>query len=274
MHDTAACPHSGVSRSAQVTPSRLRRISILLFLGAALVANSALAETPRLRILAISKTDGYRHQVIPTAIKTLAEMAQESKWAVTFTEDASLVTDAFLEHFDLMVLLLTTKDVFSREQESAVERFVQKGKGLLSIHTGCDTEYEWEWYGRQVGAKFVGHPPTQSARLVIEDASHPATQGLPAKEWVATDEWYSFDRNPRKEVHVLVSIDESTYAVDDNQWFPGVKQRMGDHPLVWYSQNEKGRVFQTALGHTEQMWADPKFRSHIKGAVEWTASKQ
>jgi hypothetical protein len=72
-------------------------------------------------------------------------------------------------------------------------------------------------------------------------------------------------------VHVLISVDESTYAVDDNRWFAGVKQRMGDHPLVWYSQHEKGRVFQTALGHTEEMWADPLYRAHLKGAIEWTA---
>jgi type 1 glutamine amidotransferase len=46
---------------------------------------------------------------------------------------------------------------------------------------------------------------------------------------------------------------------------------MGDHPLVWYTQNDNGRVFQTALGHTEEQWADPLYRAHIKGAIEWTA---
>ena len=159
---------------------------------------------------------------------------------------------------------MTTKTIFTAQEKAAIEAFVKSGKGLLTIHTGADTEYDWPWYNRQLGAKFLGHPPAQKARLVIEDRSHPATSFFPSAEWITTDEWYSFDRDPRPDVHVLISVDESTYAVDDNRWFAGVKQRMGDHPLVWYSQHEKGRVFQTALGHTEEMWADPLYRAHLK----------
>jgi type 1 glutamine amidotransferase len=166
---------------------------------------------------------------------------------------------------------MTTKTIFTPQEKAAIEGFVKGGKGLLTIHTGADTEYDWPWYNRQLGVKFLGHPPAQKARLVIEDRNHPATSFFPSSEWVTTDEWYSFNRDPRPDVHVLMSIDESSYNVDDNRWFAGVKQRMGDHPLVWYTQNEKGRVFQTALGHTEEMWADPLYRAHLKGAIEWTA---
>jgi len=236
-------------------------------------AADAPAQTPsrKINLLVITKTAGYRHQVIPTAIKTLVEIGQEEKWGVTATEDTSLVTPDFLAHFDVIVFLMTTKNIFTPEEKSAIEAFVEGGKGLITIHTGADTEYNWPWYNRQLGAKFLGHPPAQKGRLLIEDRNHPATSMFPSAEWVTTDEWYSFDRDPRPDVHVLISIDESSYNVDDNHWFPGVKTRMGDHPLVWYSDREKGRVFQTALGHTPEMWADPLFRAHITGAIEWTA---
>ena len=242
------------------------------FLGAALAADSpALVPARSINLLVISKTAGYRHQAIPTGIKTLVEIAQEAKWGITTTEDTSLVTPGFLGHFDVIVFLMTTKTIFSPDQKAAIEAFVKGGKGLLTIHTGADTEYDWPWYNSQLGAKFLGHPPAQKARLVIEDRSHPSTSFFPLAEWVTTDEWYSFNRDPRPDVHVLISIDESSYNVDDNRWFAGVKQRMGDHPLVWYTQNDNGRVFQTALGHTEEQWADPLYRAHIKGAIEWTA---
>ena len=241
-------------------------------LGTVLAADAP-APTPSrmINLLVITKTAGYRHQVIPTAIKTLVEIGQEAKWGVTATEDTSLVTPDFLAHFDVIVFLMTTKNIFTPEEKSAIEAFVKGGKGLITIHTGADTEYDWPWYNRQLGAKFLGHPPAQKGRLVIEDRSHPATSMFPSAEWVTTDEWYSFDRDPRPDVHVLISIDESSYNVDDNHWFPGVKTRMGDHPLVWYSDHEKGTVFQTALGHTPEMWADPLYRAHIRGAIEWTA---
>ncbi len=250
----------------------LRLLMALPFLGTVL-ASGAPASTPgpTINLLVISKTAGYRHQVIPTGIKTLVEMGQEAKWGVTATEDTSLVTPEFLSHFDVIVFLMTTKTIFTPQEKAAIEGFVKGGKGLLTIHTGADTEYDWPWYNRQLGVKFLGHPPAQKARLVIEDRNHPATSFFPSSEWVTTDEWYSFNRDPRPDVHVLMSIDESSYNVDDNRWFAGVKQRMGDHPLVWYTQNEKGRVFQTALGHTEEMWADPLYRAHLKGAIEWTA---
>jgi type 1 glutamine amidotransferase len=250
----------------------IRLLMSLSILGTAIAAETTPAPAgPRINLLVISKTAGYRHQVIPTGIKTLVEIAQEAKWGVTATEDTSLVTPEFLGHFDVVVFLMTTKAIFTPEEKAAIEAFVKGGKGVITIHTGADTEYEWPWYNRQLGAKFLGHPPAQKARLVIEDRSHPATSFFPAAEWVTTDEWYSFDRDPRPDVHVLISIDESSYNVDDNRWFAGAKQRMGDHPLVWWTLDGKGRVFQTALGHTEEMWADPLYRAHLKGAIEWTA---
>ena len=242
------------------------------FLGTALAAEAPTpAPARKINLLVISKTAGYRHQVIPTAIKALEEMGQEANWGITATEDTSLVTPDFLSHFDAVVFLMTTKTIFTPQAKAAIEAFVKGGKGLITIHSGADTEYDWPWYNRQLGAKFLGHPPAQKARLVIEDRSHAATRVFPAAEWVTTDEWYSYDRDPRPDVHVLISIDESTYNVDDNRWFPGAKQRMGDHPVVWYSTSEKGRVFQTELGHTPEMWADPLYRAHLKGAIEWTA---
>ena len=92
--------------------------------------------------------------------------------------------------------------------------------------------------------------------------------------WLLEDEWYSFDRNPRSNVEVLISIDEASYEVDDNPWFEGVEQRMGDHPLVWYREVGRGRVFQTALGHRPELYADPLFLMHLAGAAEWTALRK
>jgi type 1 glutamine amidotransferase len=103
----------------------------------------------------------------------------------------------------------------------------------------------------------------QPATVVIEDPTHPATARLPVR-WTVTDEWYAFTRNPRDRVHVLATVDERTYA-------GGV---MGpDHPIEWSREptGMSGRMWYTAMGHPDNLWADPIFTAHVVAGVAWTA---
>lgn len=227
--------------------------------------------TERMNIAVITKTQDFRHNNIPFAVKALNELAVENNWQLLHTEDSYYFSQNNLDTLDLIIFLQTTGTIFGEEQKQAIEQFVEKGGGLLTIHTGTVTENQWDWYIENLGAVFIGHPPVQKGKLIIEDRSHPATSFFPDSVWVVEDEWYSFDRNPRQEVNVLISIDESSYDVDNNEWFEGAKQRMGDHPLVWYKHVGQGRIFQTALGHPEELYTNTLFIKHIKGAILWTA---
>ena len=226
-------------------------------------------DTSDLNILVFTKTDGYRHEVIPEASKTLMELGENNHWTLTFTEDAGLFTKSFLQRFDVIVFLQTINNIFDTKEKRAFQQFIRSKKGFVAIHTGTITEMEWPWYEELIGTAFVGHPPVQEAHLIIEDKTHPATRFFTNNEWIVTDEWYSFKSNPRANVHVLISIDENSYDVDNNEWFPGARQRMGDHPMVWYREYEDSRIFQTALGHTAEIYRNELFRDHITGAVNW-----
>jgi type 1 glutamine amidotransferase len=98
----------------------------------------------------------------------------------------------------------------------------------------------------------------------VAGRDHPATAGLP-DTWVRTDEWYDFRANPRGRVRVLATLDESTYQGGG----------MGaDHPIAWCLGGGplgRGRAFYTAGGHTEQSWSEPRFLSHLAGALRWAA---
>jgi hypothetical protein len=227
-----------------------------------------------LNILVFSKTAGFRHDSIPAGISCLEKIAARNGWRTTSTEDSSAFSDQDLAKIDVAVWLMTTGDVLGPAQQEAFRRFMRSGKGFVGVHSATITENDWPWFVGLIGAKFTGHPPTQSGRLVIEDRKHPAVPDSIPSPWVSVDEWYSFDRNPRNTTRVLISIDESSYAVDDNQWFPGVKQRMGDHPMVWCQDYEGGRVFQTALGHTVESYSDPLFIAHLEGAIRWAAGPE
>ncbi|NJO01971.1 MAG: ThuA domain-containing protein [Bacteroidia bacterium] len=45
------------------------------------------------------------------------------------------------------------------------------------------------------------------------------------------------------------------------------------HPVAWYHEFEGGRVFYTAMGHTEESFSEEPYLRHLTGAVQW-AGKQ
>jgi cytochrome c len=218
-----------------------------------------------LRVLVFSKTAGYRHASIPDGIAALQKLATQRGWTLAATEDATQVQDSTLSALDVLVFLSTTGDVLDTDQQSALMRYVQSGKGWVGIHSASDTEHDWAWYGGLVGAYFLSHPDVQQASIRVEDATHPATRSLP-NPWVRTDEWYSFTSNPRGRVNVLLSLDESSYS-------PGDSGMGGDHPIAWYQTYEGGRSFYTALGHTSESYSEPLFLAHLAAAIEWAGGR-
>src|SRR6185369_12877809 len=194
-------------------------------------------------------------------IAALSKWAKEQGFGVTATEDASVFSDAGLASYAAVIFLSTTGDVLDDAQQAAFERFIRAGHGFVGIHSATDTEYDWSWYGELVGAYFREHPMIQVADVVVEDSASGATTGLP-NPWRRTDEWYSFQSNPRPNVHVLLSLDESSYT-------PGTSNMDGDHPIAWQHEYDGGRAFYTALGHTDESYADPLFMRHVAGGISW-----
>jgi PKD repeat protein len=250
----------------------------------ALAANvyaSTLDPSARYHVLVFSKTAAFRHSAIPTALTAIRQLGAQNNFTVDATEDASLFTDAFLSRYDLVVFNSTTGDVLNDGQQAAFERFIRAGHGYAGIHSATDTEYTWPWYGRLTGAYFRNHPNgTPTATVVVEDPDKASTQGLPAR-WTRVDEWYNFqgidnpvvngggtDVSPRGNtpIHVLLTMDESTYVESD-----GTDGTDDDHPIAWCKRYDGGRMFYTALGHTEATYADANFLKHLLGGLDTAA---
>lgn len=231
----------------------------------------------RFKVLIFSKTAAFRHtECIPQGIARIAAMGARKGFDVDATENAALFTDANLAQYDAVIWLCTTGNVLNDAQQAAFERYIQAGGGYAGIHSASDTEYDWAWYGGLVGAYFRDHPGVagvnaqfQVASMDIEDRHTAATRRLP-DPWVREEEWYNFRTNPRPNVHVLASVDESTY---DPRGYsvPGGSPPMGDHPISWCHSYDGGRSFYTALGHKGVYWDEPLLLSHVLGGIEMAA---
>jgi cytochrome c len=207
--------------------------------------------------LVFSKTTGFRHDSIPNGIAAITDLGNANGFAVDATEDSSLFTDDNLARYQVVIFLCTTGTVLEADQKAAFERFIHNRNGYVGIHSAADTEYDWPFYGQLMGAYFRSHPEIQPASIPIEDVDHPSTSSLP-NPWARTDEWYNFQTNPRGTVHVLMTMDESSYSGGD----------MGDHPIAWCRDvNGGGRSWYTALGHTWESYDEPLFRQHLLGGI-------
>jgi type 1 glutamine amidotransferase len=219
------------------------------------------AERPR--VLVFSKTAGFRHGSIPTGIKTMVELGKEHGFDVVTTEDAARFNEKDLRPLSCVVFLNTTGDVLDDAQQKHFETFIRNGGGYVGVHSAADTEYDWPWYGQLVGAWFKTHPRIQPAKINVEDRTFPATSMLPPV-WDRTDEWYVYRDNPRPNVKVLMSLDETSYEGGGMN---------GDHPTSWYHDFDGGRAFYTGGGHTNESYAEPLFRKHLTGAIMWASGK-
>jgi type 1 glutamine amidotransferase len=233
--------------------------------------------TADFKALIFSKTAAFRHnECIPQGTVKIAQMGARNGFEVDATENAAAFTDANLAQYDVVIWLCTTGDVLNAAQQAAFERYIQAGGGYAGIHSASDTEYDWPWYGGLVGAYFRDHPGGQAgnaqfqvASLNIEDRRSAATKRLPER-WTREEEWYNFRTNPRSSVHVLASVDESTY---DPRGYsvPGGSPPMGDHPMSWCQSYDGGRAFYTALGHKGAYWSEPLLLAHVLGGIEMAA---
>jgi type 1 glutamine amidotransferase len=248
---------AAVSLSRQIHDSQTGRVQTSQ---SPLLVNHAMS-SPQFSILVFTKTAGYRHSSIMAGIEALTSLGQTYGFSVTSTEDAAVFSDDQLAVYRVVVFLNTTGDILNAEQQAAFERFIQGGGGFMGIHSASDTEYGWPWYGQLVGAYFAHHPAIQTATVQVLDASHLSMQHLPER-WTRVDEWYNFQASPAPTVTVLAEVDESTYTGGT----------MGlHHPLVWCHEYDGGRAWYTAMGHTEESYADPLFLNHILGGLLWTA---
>jgi type 1 glutamine amidotransferase len=167
---------------------------------------------------------------------------------------------------------------WGRSAESALEEFVEQGRGLVVVHgaswafNGLPVladghvptnilEPAWPEYRRMIGGIWsvdpppTGHAPRHSFTVKIVDREHPITKGMP-ESFVINDELYH-NMRMQPDVHVLAAaFDESTGK---------------DEPILWTVAYGKGRVFHTTLGHDVEVMSAPGFVTSFARGAEWAA---
>jgi type 1 glutamine amidotransferase len=207
------------------------------------------------------------HGVLDQAAVGVAQVAEMNGLAAQRVDDVrDLPLDAIHEARAL-ALFTIGETPWSTDQQAAILECVRARRlALCSIHSATDSCYSWDAYGALVGARFDGHPWTQSFTADVLDPQHPACAHLgPAWHW--HDEVYQF-RDLRPDAQVLLRVREGELDL----LAPGARPPSFGYPLAWCFSEGEGRVFSTSLGHFPAAWESPPYLQHLAGGLAWALS--
>jgi type 1 glutamine amidotransferase len=245
-------------------------IKPVLILTIALIGFSITAYAQNeLQILSFNGDTGYRHDSMPDADSMMVDICSENNWNLTFSSDPAFFSTEDLSKFDVIVFnnnCGTDGAIFQPDEQKGFQEYIRSGGGFVAIHCAGAIWHETgefkEWYENLVGTRLVAHPHVQKGKLTIENRNHISTLHLPV-DWELTDEWHYFSKNPRENVNVLISLEESSYV--------GKQKMNGDHPATWYHEYDGGRSFFTTFGHITETFEDENFRKIVAGGIKWAA---
>src|SRR5438045_2327424 len=136
--------------------------------------------------------------------------------------------------------------------------------GVLDDHTGTDTFHGNADYLKIIDGEFNGHPWVSKTKVTLKlhDPTHP-TVAMFDPHYTLTEEIYHYKNFDPASVRVLMSLDMERTEL----------KRPEHVPVVWCKNYGKGKVFQTELGHREDVWTSEVYQKHLTAAIEWLLGK-
>jgi uncharacterized protein len=208
------------------------------------------------------------HGVLGQATTALRELAEFAGLAPVVVDDVRDLSPHQLGGPGVLALFTIGETPFTPDQRAALVESWRAGRlGVLGVHSATDACHTWPEYGSVIGARFDGHPWTQSFSVDVVEPHHPATAHLGAS-WEWRDEIYLF-RSLRPDAQVLLRLADDQVDLS----VPGGRVPDCGFPLAWCHGSDGGRTFYTALGHFPGAWESPDYLRHLAGGLAWLQAR-
>jgi uncharacterized protein len=243
----------------------------------ALAAFPAFAQTDTNRFhAAVLAERGDQHEAfVVAALEWLKATAARDHFAIDVFENPDQFNKEFLAKYQLIIQLNYPPYRWSDEAKAAFQDYIEQGKGgWVGLHHATllgefDGYPMWPWFSDFMGGiRFKTYIAKRVAgTVVVEDAAHPSLKGVPAKFVVGEEEWYTYDKDPRPNVHVLAHVDESSYQ-------PSSDIKMGDHPVIWTNEKMKARNIYILMGHHPSLFTNESYKTLLRNAILWAGGNK
>jgi hypothetical protein len=277
---------------------RFPGISVLFFLMATLALGRGYARTYQLKKILVVNTTGSGGFSHAYAIKFTSDYFRlylgpthgfETKAANNQAEIDAVMRDDSLKTYDVVVLnggsrIGGSGAIGDSGAQKAFQRWMKAGGGCLAVHGVTDHNNTWPWLRDSLlngtvltqWSSWGGDPhamvqwdtlKTNGVLNSLKPEYDSIRACFPKTRFIYPDSWSSFSPNVRPYADVLMTIDETTYAVPH-----GTEMGIG-HPVMWAyhlpadSLGNQGRFIYFARGHDIGAW-DGKSQNHAPRTVE------
>ena len=238
------------------------------------VAENLLGKPHKAKVLVLTERGGQHGGFTDAGLKWLAAEGAKGNFSITEINNARNITEAYLSQFSLVIQLDFPPYTWPKEAEDAFVKYIEEGRGgwIGFHHATLLGEFDgypmWQWFSDFMGGvRFKNYiAPLADGTLIVEDKQHPVMKDVPASFVVPDDEWYTYDKSPRPNVHVLANVDESSYT-------PASDIKMGDHPVVWVNESKKARNVYFQIGHSSKLYETEGFTTMFRNAINWTLER-
>ena len=245
-----------------------RHVLPMLGLAVLLLSTVSVGQQPRFKVLAFYSTRVEPDHVrfAEGALKFFTACAARDGFAFDATNNWENLNAEYLEPYQLVVWL--NDSPAAGEQRRAFERYMDNGGAWLGFHAAGynDKDTNWPWFVAFMGGAVfhINNWPPLPAKLVVDDATHLPTAGIPQTYESPANEWYVWKPSPRlnKDVRVLATLDPSNYPL-------GLKDVItsGDLPVAWT--NTKYKMIYMNMGHGDKIFMSSIQNRLIENATNW-----
>ena len=238
------------------------------------VAENLLGKPHKAKVLVLTERGGQHGGFTDAGLRWLAAEGAKGNFSITEINNARNITEAYLSQFSLVIQLDFPPYTWPKEAEDAFVKYIEEDRGgwIGFHHATLLGEFDgypmWQWFSDFMGGvRFKNYiAPLANGTLIVEDKQHPVMKDVPASFVVPDDEWYTYDKSPRPNVHVLANVDESSYT-------PASDIKMGDHPVVWVNESKKARNVYFQIGHSSKLYETEGFTTMFRNAINWTLER-
>jgi len=243
-------------------------------IGALFFLSAAVAQ-PRFHALVLFENGGHHLEFTNAARPWLNKLAADSNFTIDYIQKTDSINEVFLAKYQLIIQLDYPPYGWTPAAMTAFKDYIEKGKGgWIGLHHATllgefDGYPMWSWFSDFMGGiKFKNYIPTFAAAQVnVENAKHPCMKNLPLQFSITREEWYTWDKSPRNNVHVLASVNESSYT-------PNSAIKMGDHPVIWTNEHFAARNIYIFMGHGPDLLENKFYTVLLTNAIFWAAGKE
>lgn len=238
------------------------------------VADNLLGKPNKTKVLVLTERGGQHGGFTDAGMKWLAEEGALHHFSITEINSAKPITKAYLSQFSLIIQLDFPPYTWPKEAEDAFINYIEEGRGgwIGFHHATLLGEFDgyplWSWFSDFMGGiRYKNYiAPLADGTVTVEEMKHPVMKGVSSSFVIPDDEWYTYDKSPRPNVHVLANVDESTYT-------PASDIKMGDHPVVWVNKHKKARNVYFQIGHSKKLYDTKEFTTMFRNAIDWTLGR-